>query len=110
MTSTKPLDPVALKLACIAADKLFNQGRPLGQIVESAIRAYEAAKWKDIKDAPKNEKYVLLSGPDGIDIGLYDTLEQWSRFETAEYDNEFREIKTPTHYQELPTPPEADHG
>ncbi len=69
-------------------------------------------EWRPIESAPREElPPVLLFGPDGVDIGYYrdwTTEPGWSRFLTAEYDNEMAEITAPTHWMPLPTPPPPD--
>lgn len=67
--------------------------------------------WQPIETAPKDEKRVLLFGPDGVDIGLFiDWCAEphWRRDMTAEYDNEMAGISTPTHWMPLPPPPGSD--
>ncbi len=65
------------------------------------------ADWMPIESAPRDESFVLVFGPDGVDIGSYRdwTVEPgWSRRYTAEYDNEWAEITAPTHWMPLPPP------
>lgn len=62
--------------------------------------------WEPISTAPKDGRDVLLYGPDGVDRGCWG-WEEWRRPYTSEYDNEFATITDPTHWRELPAPPES---
>ena len=63
--------------------------------------------WQPIETAPKVEdQWVLLFGPDGVDVGEYNKYcKNWQRVRTAEYDNDGCDITPPTHWMPLPTPP-----
>ena len=67
-------------------------------------------EWQPIETAPRDGTFVLLFGPDGIDMGKYepwaaDYGSGWERFRTAEYDNDGVMITHPTHWMPLPPPP-----
>lgn len=66
-------------------------------------------KWLPIESAPKDDRRVMVFGPDGIDIGQFVEWSLgpgWQRPLTAEYDNEMADISTPTHWMPLPKPPQ----
>ena len=64
--------------------------------------------WQPIETAPK-DGYILVFGPDQMDIAAWEPHwpngGAWLRMQTAEYDNDGALVKTPTHWQPLPEPP-----
>ena len=68
----------------------------------------EPTDWQPIETAPKGNAYILVYGPEGIDIASWNPFwgnGQWLRMQTAEYDNDGAPIEAPTHWQPLPDPP-----
>lgn len=70
-----------------------------------AIAPDEGRKWLPIESAPNNHLPILLYGPYGAIVGFRDI--NWDWFPCPAY----KELAyTPTHWQPLPTPPDAGEG
>ena len=67
------------------------------------------SEWQPIETAPKDGTYILVYGPEEWDMVLWHPYwgdcGAWCRVQTADYDNDNREVRNPTHWQPLPPPP-----
>ena len=65
-------------------------------------------EWQPIESAPRDGRFILVHGPEGVDKARFRgwTFEPgWERECTAEYDNEMAAVTEPSHWMPLPTPP-----
>jgi hypothetical protein len=88
----------------------FDEGDVCREIylAMEAVRPPVGEGWQPIETAPKDERYILVCGPEGVDVACWDSHwgdGAWLRYQTAEYDNNDANVASPTHWMPLPEPP-----